>query len=65
MNAQKEFEKILLGFTEALTSPQKCAVKMKETKKENDMDVKMSLMEGRAHMKKNENGLKKLWTNDS
>ena len=42
VNAQREFEKILPGFTRAPASPRKkCAMKMKvETKKKNDGRLK-------------------------
>ena len=44
VNAQKESLKKLLGFMQATASPQKkCAVKMKETRK-NDARIKMLLM---------------------
>ena len=69
MNAQKEFEKVLPGFTQAPASPQKgCAMKMKETRKKQRAH-KMLLMTGNHFIsciqRISEKGLNKLQINDS
>ena len=68
MNAQKEFEKILPGFTQAPASPQKVCDE-NETKKKT-MRMRKNVIDGRKHFigclrKTDENDLDKLRVNDS
>ena len=47
VNAQKESLKKLPGFTQAPASPQKCAMKMNETKKQEKQHAHNNVFDGR------------------